>query len=244
VLPGERLVSAPVVQASPAFLTGPVTFDVAGDSRSLPAETGLFAAVVGGDSGSALVGDAPAYCEPLRVNAKMAGKAVLNAAAFGIFGQALRTHAYSVLCFVDSDRDGRFDAAFHSGAQRKGDRVLTPVGPVGYSTAAPVASASVVEVSVVYGGESGGKLRFGLQPLAAGGKKTAFQERATAPTGKLPASVTIQGARIRILSYDKATKKLRLVVESGIAPGPVSFQPPMLEGLYEPVPKPGSPPKD
>jgi hypothetical protein len=234
VRPGGILVHSPAALPPTATLAEAVTLDVAGDDRTIAAGTALFGADVGGDAGDLLVGNAPAYCEPLRVNAEMAGKAVLNAAAFGIFGQALRTHAYSVLCFVDKDGDGRFESAFHSGAQRKADRVLTPVGPVPYarSAAAPIEGK---DVALAYAGASGGRLRFELRVVDAAGKPTARYEAASIAAKKLPGSVEAQGARLQVLGYDPATKAARIRVETGLAPGALAFSLPTLQGLYEPV---------
>jgi hypothetical protein len=234
--PGDILTRSPVIGAGAATLVDAVSVDVAGDKRTLAGGTELFPASIGGDSGERLVGRSPTFCEPLKVDAKMAGKAVLGSAAFGIFGGALRTNFYSVLCFVDTDGDGRFESAFHSGAQRKGDWALTPVGPTPFTRRHGQPREGVKEVAIVYMGNAGGRLRFGLQAIGPNTSKDV-EERGQIEVSKLPAVLEAQGARIRVLGYDKKSKVARLIVESPMTPGPAAFFVPgtALSALSDPV---------
>lgn len=219
---GELLTAAGVAEPGGAHLGEAVRVDVAGDGRTLDAGTQMFRAAVGGGAGEALVGKSATYCEPLRVNAKMAGKAVLDSAAFGIFGNALRTHSNSVLCFVDADADGRFESAFHSGAQRTADRVLTPIGPVSY-TVDPPGAVEARRVGVAFVGQKSGNLVFELRLVDAAGKRLGGRIGNAIPLKKLPGKLVVDPAEIEVLGYDAPAKAARVRVLRGLKPGVAAF---------------------
>ncbi|HEX2764042.1 MAG TPA: hypothetical protein VHM92_09430 [Allosphingosinicella sp.] len=220
---GELVAEAGIAPPAPAVLAEAARVDVAGDGRTVDAGTRLFRVAVGGGAGEALVRKSPTYCEPLRVNAKMAGKAVLDSAAFGIFGNALRTHSTSLLCFVDADADGRFENAFHSGAQRSADRVLTPVGPFAYTREPGVAPVQASKVGVVFVGQKSGNLVFELRLVDAAGKRIGGRIGAGIPLKKLPGKLVVDPAELEVLGYDAAAKTARVRVLRGLEPGTAAF---------------------
>lgn len=220
---GELIVDAGIAAPAAALLAEAARVDVAGDGRTLDAGTRMFRVAVGGGAGEALVGKSPAYCEPLRVNAKMAGKAVLDSAAFGIFGNALRTHSYSLLCFVDADSDGRFESAFHSGAQRTADRVLTTVGPVAYTREPSDSPVDASKVGVAFVGQKSGNLVFELRLVDAAGKRIGGRMGAAIPLKKLPGKLVVDPAEIEVMGYDAAAKTARVRVVRGLEPGVAAF---------------------
>lgn len=220
---GEMVVEAGIAAPAAAVLAEAARVDVAGDGRTVDTGTRLFRVAVGGGAGQALVGKSLTYCEPLRVNAKMAGKAVLDSAAFGIFGNALRTHSWSLLCFIDADADGRFESAFHSGAQRTADRVLTSIGPFAYTREPGVAPVAATKVGVGFVGQKSGNLVFELTLVDGEGKRIGGRTGAGIAVKKLPGKLVVDPAEIEILGYDPAAKTARVRVIRGLEPGVAAF---------------------
>lgn len=225
---GGVVTRSPAVLAPLATLQTPVSLAIASIEQALPAGTELRYVTVGGDAAERLEPIPEAYCAVPVSNAGTAMRAFFDVAAFGALRRVNRSAPFSTHCFIDRDRDGRFDTAFLSGARREADLEPLTVGPldVSYRRDRPIEGVSEARIVFAGGNRSGSELRFRFETASAAGAAVQREVRARVDARQLPKTISIQGAEIEILSYHGATRTVRLRLVRPMAPGGFDFTPP------------------
>jgi hypothetical protein len=129
-------------------------------------------------------------------------------------------------CFVDRDRDGRFDFALLVGARRQAELGLVPIAATAY-TVRPEIPLPGMEVQVLFNGEalvvlvevpSIARNYMGELLLRdADGNMRGFAQYKSVRKNSFPYMISFQSARIEILGYDRETRRARLRVLEGFS---------------------------
>ena len=129
-------------------------------------------------------------------------------------------------CFVDRDRDGRFDFALLAGARRQAELGLIPIAAAAY-TVRPEIPLPGMEVRVLFNGEALVVLvevssidRNYMGELLLrdeNGNMRGFAQYKSVRKNSFPYMISFQSARIEILGYDRETRRARLRVLEGFS---------------------------
>lgn len=213
---GGTVLESNIAAAATATAQSDVKVTIAGHDSQILRGTALRSFAFVADPPAGLSRDAAIYCaSTAQSSPELATKAILGAAAFGIFSGVSRTRAGSQMCLVDNDRDERADFAIESGVRRAEDITPVTIGATPLTVQRDRAHPDGSHGRLIFKGATDGTARrIEFSFIVDGGKKVVVVERAAVRTDKLPDQIRVPGATLTITAYDPTTRSAHVRFDS------------------------------